>query len=261
MDFSAFFQRAGKVAADNSPAILTAIGVTGTLTTAYLAAKAGFKSAEVLRDEELKRDSEAKTNDEIEPLTSKEVFELTGPVFVPTAISAIMTVSAIICANRIGDRRAAAMASAYTVVEKSFKEYRDKNTERLGKKKEKELRAEIAQDNVTNNPVEKSVYIVTGKGETLCKDKWSGRYFNSDMETLRKAVNDFNQDRINSGYLSLSEFYHLIGLPPTQESEEVGWNGDCPLEVDFDGTLHPDGTPAMVFEFRNLPSPNFSRFH
>ena len=34
-----------KLLNDNSPVILTALGVTGTITTAYLAVKATFKAA------------------------------------------------------------------------------------------------------------------------------------------------------------------------------------------------------------------------
>lgn len=270
-DLSALFQRAGKAAADNSPAILTAIGVTGTITTAYLAAKGAFRSVDALKEaEDEKRehffgdqtDVEGKIVEvEFDGLTFQEKFDATWKYYTPAAISGGMTIAAIICSNRISDKRAAAMASAYSIAEKGFKEYREKTLEKVGKKKEQEVRDEIAQDDVTNNPVSKSTLIVATKGPTVCKDKWSGRYFNSDIESIRKAVNDFNQERINSSYLPLSEFYHLIGIPPTQESEEVGWNADKPLEVKFSGTLHPDGTPAVVFEFENLPDPNYARFH
>lgn len=261
MDFGILFKRAGKVAADNSPAILTAIGVTGTLATAYLAAKGAFKAAEVLGEAaEAKKSNLGEGFDaEIDgPLTTQDMFELTWKLYVPAAASAALTVAAIIGAAQINDRRTAAMASAYSVVEKSYAEYRAKAVEKAGKKKEQEIRDEIAQEQVNAHPVSKTTLIVTKRGDTLCYDRWTDRWFTSDMESLRKAVNDFNAQLISSTYASLSDFYHLIGLPSTRESDYIGWNTDKLLEVDFSGVIDEHGEPAIAFDFRTKPLGRFA---
>ncbi|QAY17166.1 hypothetical protein SEA_MADAMATO_48 [Streptomyces phage Madamato] len=257
MNFGALFQRAGKVAAENSPAILTAIGVTGTLTTAYLAARGAFKAAEILREEEAVLEKAHQEDPSVErgELDFRSMFELTFQVYIPAATCAALTVTAIVCANRVSERKAAAIASAYMYAEKNFKEYREKTLQKAGKKKEQEIRDEIVQDRITANPPGQTVLTLASQdGSQLCWDKWTDRYFVSDMESIRKAVNDFNQELINSTYLSLSEFYHLVGLRPTAESDNVGWDTDKLLEVDYSAALTDKGVAVIAIDFRNRPS-------
>lgn len=264
MDLSVLFKRAGKVAAKNSPAILTAIGVTGTLGAAYLAAKGAFQASEVLTKatEHKKAQLGEGFDEEVDgALSFEEKFNLTWRLYAPAASCVVLSVTAIICANRIGDRRTAAMASAYSIVEKSYAEYRAKTTEKVGKKKEQEIRDEIAQDRQDANPPSSTTFIVSGKGSTRCFDKWSGQYFTNDMESIRSAVNDFNQLVINSTFASLTELYHMIGVRPTRASDEVGWDTDKLLEVEYSGTLHADGTPCIAIDFRTMPNPRYSQLY
>lgn len=270
MDLSALFKRAGQVAAEKSPAILTAIGVTGTLTTAYLAAKAAFASVEVLKEaEEAARaeffgdqtDAEGKVVEvEFEGLTFGEQFEAVWKLYTPAAASAAMTVAAIICAGRVSDRRAVAMASAYSVVEKNFKEYRAKTTSKIGKKKEQEIRDEIAQERVDRHPTSRTETILTKDGTQMCYDPWSDRYFTSDVETIRSAVNDFNAKVINESYASLSEFWHMIGLGPTKNSDRIGWSTDALLDVDYSFPT-VNGNPVCYVDFRVEPTTRYADFH
>jgi hypothetical protein len=87
---------------------------------------------------------------------------------------------------------------------------------------------------------------------------WTDRYFTSDMESLRKAVNDFNAKVINDTYASLSEFYWLIGLDSTSESDNIGWSTDKLLEVDFTGVLDKNGQPGIALDFRVKPIGRFA---
>lgn len=270
MDLSALFKQAGKSVAENSPAILTAIGVTGTITTAYLAAKAAFQSVDVLREaEEAKKEehfsdvSDPETGEpveqEFEGLTTQEKIEAVWELYAPAAVSCALTVTAIICSNRISDRRTAAMASAYSVVKESYAEYRAKNTEKIGKKKEQEIRDEIAQDRINRMPVSKSTLLVTKRGgETLIKDAWSGRFFNSSRTLVDKAVNEFNSQVNKDGYASLSEFWGLLDIPPTSESDYIGWTSNKLLEIDWSGVIDEDDEPALCFTFKTLPDARFA---
>ena len=90
MDLSALFKHAGKVAAENSPAILTAVGATGVFTTAFLAAKAAFASVDILRDAEAAKRDEPLAADETETsvsegLTRKEQVGLVWKLYVPAS--------------------------------------------------------------------------------------------------------------------------------------------------------------------------------
>lgn len=248
-------KRLQKLAIDNSPALLTAIGVTGTLTTAYLTGTASFKAAKIIADEKELRDRKEDERD----LELKEKVDLVWKLYVPAAGTALLTVICIIGATRIGTRRAAAVAAAYTLSEKAFTEYREKVVEKLGEKKEQSLRDELAHERIAKNPPPATVII--GGGDVLCYEELTGRYFKSDMETLKKAQNDTNYIVLNDMYATLSDFYDKIGLPPTGMSDEVGWNCDRMLELKFSTVLSDDGRPCISVGFQVAPVRDYHRVH
>jgi hypothetical protein len=172
-----------------------------------------------------------------------------------------MTVTAIILANRIGSRRTAAVAAAFSISEKTLSEYKEKVVERLGEKKAQEFRDSIAQDRINANPVGNQQVIVTGGGTVLCYDEYTGRYFYSDMETLKKAQNDTNYEIINSNYASLSDFYSRIGLSRTASSDDVGWDSDRLLELEFSTTMSDDQRPCISVGFLVGPTRGFHKVH
>lgn len=250
--------RAQKTIGHNSPVILTAIGVTGAVTTAVLASKASFKASDVLREEQARLDSFEKSH----PMTNKEKFEKVWTLYIPAVVSGAFTCTAIIFANRIGTRRTAAMATALTISDRAYAEYKEKVIETVGKNKEQKVRDEIAQDRVNSNPVSKQQVIITGGGDVLCYDKYTGRYFMSGVETLKKAQNDLNYQLMNEGYASLNEFYNKIGLSHVPTGEEVGWCVDKGLlELQFSTTMSDDERPCIAVDFFVGPMVGFFRTH
>ena len=218
----------------NSPTILVSFGVSGTVLTAYLTGKASFKAANELRDKELE------IKDAI-----KEVF----PLYIPAVISGIATIGFIVGANRISSKRAAAAYSVMTISERMFEEYKEKVIEKIGERKEQEIRDEIAQDRVEAN---KPNTILVGSGEVICCELGTGRYFKSDMETLRKAQNDINAKLVRELYVPLSEFYYIIGLSPTSYSWDVGWVSEKHMALEFSTVLTDDNKPCLAFEYNYI---------
>ena len=249
IDFSSILRSAKKATSDNAPMMLTALGVTGLVTTAVLTGQATFKAAEILAKEK-KEASESTGYDEY-ALNDKRMVELVWKLYIPAVGTGVISVVCIIAANRIHTRRAAALASAYSLSQRAFAEYKDKVIDKIGEKKEQEVRDEIAQDRVNKKAV--TEVMIVGKGEVLCMDMHSGRYFMSDMETIRKAVNDINQQIIKSDYASLTDFYEQIGLPKTSESDEIGWSSDCLLEVAYATAISTDGRPCITIDFDKVP--------
>lgn len=259
MNISKFASKTGKMLADNSPVILTALGVTGTVAVAYLAGTASFKAAEVLREEQFKKNlHEVNKN---EPLTPREKFELTWMLYLPAASTGVLTVTSIICANRIGARRAAALATAFNLSERAIAEYRNKVVEKIGANKEQAIRDEIAQDRVNRAEHPQTVIITGSPGEQmLCHDAFIDRYFMSDMETIRRAVNDINFQIHQDDSATVSDFYDLLGLPHTTVSDELGWNHHQKCEVSFSSILKDGVTPCLSFEFASWPIRESWRF-
>jgi hypothetical protein len=256
MNIMQIAKRAGKLASDNSPALLTALGVTGAVTAAYLTGKATFKAAEIIAASEAKPEGDD-GDYSLEPM---EKVELTWKLFVPAVGTLAITVAAIIAANHISTRRVAAFASAYNLSEKAFEEYKKKVIEKVGVKKEQAVRDAVAQDRVNeyvaaNGPV----YVVSGR--VLCMDLHSGRTFNSDMESIKAAVNETNAQVISDNYASLSDLYDRIGLTKTAESDNIGWNTDELLAVEYSTALTEDNQPCITIGFRAKPVSGFYRLH
>ena len=254
MSFASFVKKAEKLIINNSPTILTAIGVTGTLTTAYFTGTASFKAAEVIRQARI--DGDISTDPHLEP-DFKGDFKEVWKLYIPAAGTAILTIACIVCANRIGTRRAAAMATAYAISEKAFTEYKEKVVEKLGDTKEQRLRDELAQERIDRNPVGDREVIIAGSGQVLCFDEFTSRYFTSSMEELKKAQNEVNYKMLHDTFASLTDFYDEIGLAKTTYSDQVGWNCDMLLELRFSTTLSENDKPCISVGFRRDPVKDF----
>ena len=239
-----------KLVVDNSPSILTGIGVVGTVSTAVLTGKASFKAYEIIQTE---AESGCWFVQPDDTFTTKDKVKLVWKLYIPAVGTAVLTITAIIAANRVSTRRAAALAAAYSLSEKAFHEYKEAVVERIGASKETHIRDELAQDRINKKPVDSSEVIVTGGGRVLCFETMSGRYFESDMETLRKAQNDLNYVIIQQSYGTLHEFYEMIGLPPTPYSSEVGWTNLHPFELAFSAVLATDGRPCIAIDYTVYP--------
>ena len=102
------------------------------------------------------------------------------------------------------------------------------------------------------------VRVITGKGEVLCYDAISGRYFKSDVDKIRKAENILNKKLMNDMYCSLNDFYDLVGLPFTQLGFELGWNvNDSLVEIEFSTQLSEDDIPCVVVDYSVTPKYDF----
>lgn len=254
MTLTNLLKRSEKLIVDNSPAILTSLGVVGTVSTAILTGKAAYEAALVLES-----DINSASKNYIQ--TPKRKLELTWPLFIPASLSGISTIFVIIAANRIGTRRATAITTAYFLSEKAFEEYRQKVIETIGDKKEEKIRGGVAQDSVNAKPTSDSTILITGSGTVLCYESYTGRYFESSMEALRKAANNVNARVINNYYASLSDFYAEVGLPNTKISDDIGWNVDSLLELQFSTVLSEDQRPCLAIDFRTAPIRNYYRIN
>jgi hypothetical protein len=222
-----------KVLHANAPTILAGFAVSGTVTTAYLAAKGAYKAR-------------GRIGAYPENLTNREKFEETWELYLPAIAAGTVTIGCIIIGTRTSARRAAAAYSVAALSERALEEYREKIIETIGEKREQNARDEIAQERVSKNP---PGVIFENNSGFLCCELYTGRYFMSDMETLRRAQNDINARIIQELYVSLDDFYILIGLGTTSKSADVGWDSSKLLELDFTTTLTPDNKPCLAFNY------------
>lgn len=232
-----------KTVSRNAPTILTATAVVGVVTTAVLSAQSATRATNILR--------EHADLHEI-PLTGEEKFRMVWKEFIPPTALAGATIAAIVGANTVSSRRAAALMSAYSLTEKAFSDYKNKVVEHLGEGKDRTVVAKVAEDIAAQAPDESKIY-VTGSGDVLCYESITGRYFKSSIEKIRKAENDANFQIIHEMTVSQNEFFRLLGLPTTSIGEEVGWDLDRKLELQISTMTSEDDKPCFVIGYRHWP--------
>lgn len=246
-----FVKVAERYAIDNSPTLMSAFAVTGTLATAWLTGKATFRAAEIIRGRQTIEDLKELGHE----FTTKEKVGLVWKEYIPPAIAVVGTIGFIVTANSISSTRLAALAAAYKISEKQITEYKDKVQETFGKNKESEMRDQLAQDRVNNNPPHGQIMLPSQ--HVLCYDAYSSRYFRSDMQTLKKAQNELNRGMMMGSHqvATLSDWYDKIGMSNTKFSDDIGWNSENQVELDIRTTIADDDTPCLVVDFQTAPFP------
>lgn len=249
----------------HSPEILTGIGIAGMITTTILAVKATPKALQLIEEEKELRelDRQNGVDEKFAPceISAIDAVKLCWKCYIPAAVTGAVSMACLIGASSVNARRNAALATAYKLSETALNEYREKVVETIGEKKERVVRDAVAKEKIEKNPVTKNEVIVTEKGSTLCYDAISGRYFKSDIDLIKRAVNELNRQMLNDGYISLNEFYDELGLDHIQLGYDLGWKIDKGMiDIDFSSHLAADGTPCIVVNYSIAPEYGYSSY-
>lgn len=233
----------GGVISKNSPTLLTGLAVTGLITTTILAVKATPKAMWLIEEAEIAA---------LGPLTKQDIVKAAWKPYIPAAAVGAATIACIIGANHINLRRNAAIASLYSLTDAAFTEYKAKVVETIGKNKEEKVRNEITEERLAKAPANNVIF--TGKGEHLCYDSLSGRYFKSDIESIRRTVNKINHELMNSMFVPLNDIYSALGLDSVKLGEEMGVDIERGLlDVSYSSHLTADEVPCLVLDFEVHP--------
>ena len=256
----------------HTPAILTGIGVAGTITTVVLAVKATPKALELIEKEKecqnqllLLEASQHKQEhcNQINQLTPIEVVKATWQCYIPAVVTGVASVACLIGASSVHTKRNAALATVYKIAETARNEYRDAVIETVGEKKEQAIKDKIAEKHVKENPpMNSNTVIVTPKGDTLCYEHISGRYFRSSVDAINKAENAINRKLLAYDYASLNELYLELGMEPlNMVGNDLGWNigrlPDRTLKIEFSAVLSEDDVPCLALEYNIAPYYNY----
>ena len=240
---------------EHSPELLTGIGIAGMVTTTILAVKATPRAIDLIR-----ADSAENHDGDPYAYTKTEAIKSCWKCYIPATITGVSSIVCIISATSVNARRNAALATAYTLSETALREYKDKVIETFGEKKEQVVLDAIAKDRIEKNPVSKNQVFVTGKGKTRCYDYVSGRYFESDADRIKKAEIELNRQILADMYVSLNEFYDLLGLDPIGIGDDLGWNVDCgTIELYFSAQLDDEENPCLVLNYNVVPKYNYQK--
>lgn len=251
------FKDVQTVLSKHSPEILTGIGIAGMITTTVLAVKATPKALKLIdaKQEELYPDS-------TEKLTVVDTVKTTWKCYVPAAVTGVASVACLIGASSVNARRNTALATAYNLSTAALSEYKEKVIETIGEKKEQTIRDKVAEERIKKEPVNKSAIIVSGSGNTRCFDTITKRRFTSDIEQIKRIVNELNRRMVNGeDYISLNEFYYELGLDGCDVGDDLGWNVSRGLiELDFSAHLDTDGVPCIVLDYTVAPKRGYNSY-
>lgn len=240
----------GTMLKKNSPIILTGTAMAGLLSTTVLAVKATPKALDRIADASIDKDGKA-----VE-LTKWEKVKVASIEYVPTAISFVGTGACIIGAQTINGRRLAAMSALYSMSETALKDYKEEVLKTVGAKKSESIKDAINKKKVDENPPSDKNVIMTGKGEVLCYETITGRYFKSNADEINKAENEIvRQMNLGDSRISVNEWYYALGIDGVKLGDEMGWTIETPLEVRFTSSLTSDGTPVLCVDYVNDPFP------
>lgn len=239
---------------NNSPAILTGLGIAGFIGTAVSVGTATPKAMMLLEEKKLDLN-----RDKLKPV---EVVQTVWFCYIPSVVIGALSILCILSANNVNAKRNAALATAYSLSETALKEYKTKVIETIGEKKEKDVRDAISQEKIEKNPIVTKEVIITEKGNYLCYEPLSGRYFKSDIDQVKKAINEVNQRLLLDSYISLNDLYDELGLESTNIGDKLGWRIEQSLiEVDFSTQAASDGTPCLVLDFMTTPIYEYNRWY
>lgn len=263
----------------HSPEILVAAGVVGVVTSAVLACRATTKLNDVLNDSKDQIDkihgyveehgfTEKYTEEDskkdltiVHTQTAVKVVKL----YAPAVIIGVASLGCILSSHKILNKRNAAIAAAYTAIDKSFKEYRGRVVDRFGADLDKELRY-----NIKAQEIEETVTDEKGKEKTVTNTVNAmdasdisdyARFFDVGNENWTKDP-EFNlmflkhqQSQANDilkakGHLFLNDVYEMIGIPKSQAGQAVGWIYDekCPIGDNYvDFGIYNDSEANRLF--------------
>ena len=154
--------------------ILTVVSALGVIATAVVAVKNAQKARQILERAEW---------DKGEELTTGEKIKAAAPAYIPTAIVGATTIACIFGANVLNKQTQASMASAYALLDASYKEYRRKVEEIYGEGSDDDIIQQIAVDEY-----EKELIDEIPEGELLFFDYASMQYFHSTIEEVLQKV-------------------------------------------------------------------------
>lgn len=234
--------RTGLILKKYSPEILTGVGIATGVAAGVMAVKATLNVEPVLDNVKanLEKVEYIKANTEdFDPkyeanlkgrVYGKGVVELTK-LYWPALSLGTASIACIIGAHGIMKKRNAALVVAYNALEKTFVEYRDRVSEKVGEDVEADIRLGFREEEVVDEESGKKKVVThvdpMGVSQYARFFDELSQYWDKNAEynlLFLRAQQQYANDRLQArGHLFLNEVYEALGIPHTQAGAVVGW--------------------------------------
>ena len=238
----------------HEPDILMGVGLAGLLFSIAWGVRVTINATHLCDNKKLAE----KKNE----LTTKEIVKTTWKLYLPVAISTVLSVPCVILGNRISGKRNAALAAAYTVTETALQTYKSKIVEVAGDKTAQKVKESVAQEETNKTYKPSTQIIMTGDGDQLFYEPISGRYFKSNWSKIEKAAyklnNDCTSQAFDCGSISLNDWFEALGLETTDCGDLLYWSssalgGNGLIDVSMTTTMTKDNIPCGSIEYLHMP--------
>ena len=240
--------------------VILGIGaVVGLGATVILVARGQMKADYILAERDREFGSGANEETGVEVIHSfRENFDLTWQCYVPGGIAVGLTLFCIIGSNYISMKQIAALSGSLAFMtanrDQLEKAIRDKYGDEalMELKKMLPIRKGVEERSAGSGKkeiiFEKVVAEETGRGDLLCFEGYSGRWFRSSEEAVREAMERFQSYVKENEYIPLNDLYTLLGIEQTHFGYEYGW-----LNTEYDDCIEDGDTPVrydinIIFE-------------
>lgn len=232
------------------PAICTASGIGLMLTAIGLGISETPSALDILQNEGIETFEDAKAD-------PKAAIGSVVRAYWPLALTAACGVTLIILAQTSNQKRISALLTSYALSEQRLKDFKAAVAEKLKPNDFKACEAKAAQSNIERDKPDESQIIQTGGGQDLFKDGPSGRYFYSSYDAVIHAETMANRILSNDTWISQSEIYDCLELPPTTVSDLLGFDvANGPLEFQITPCNSWKNTPCFLIDYRLKPMYN-----
>lgn len=226
-----FVQKSVKFVQKNASTILTCAGAAGAIATPIMAVKATPKAMRLIEEAKVKKG---------EDLTKLETVQVAGPVYIPTVLVGVSTLTCIFGANMLNKRQQASLISAYTLLDNSYREYREKVNEMYGENADRDVQNEIVKDKYDEYE------IADLNGKQLYYDMFSERYFEATPEQVLSAEYEINKKISTWGGAELNEFYIALDIPPVDYGNYLGWSVGTLMDMSWESWLDFDKEKVVM---------------
>ncbi len=251
---SNFTKKVVKGVVENAPKILTGISIASSIAAVGFTIKGTILAVEI----EKQRKAKIESGELPEPEHPKlEVVKSVWKCYIPAFTFLSVSCGTALCGTNISTARTAMATAACKASELAFDEYKAKVIERLGEDKEKEIRQEIAKDQVEQRMDHPP--IVTPFEKYLCQEKYTGTIFYSNLYDIKDAFIEMNYSLLN-GDDELSFADYLGHFEIDSKEEAIGWNVSMTglLDLSYRSDYDAYGRPMIIFGPTQRPYDNYN---
>lgn len=178
-------------------------------------------------------------------------------MYIPSVVMGVTTIACILGANVLNRHHQAALTSAYALLDRSYKEYKNKVVEMYGEEADEAVEEAIREEHVHGREEKQLFY-----------DERSDRYFESTLFNVQKAEYTINRNLMMTDYAYLNDWYEELDLDIVEDGYALGWT-PCMLmdmywqpwlDFDHEHWTTKDGRSCITIRFWQEPIKDFEDY-